>query len=216
MKWTLVGLALAAMVFLGTGATATPLTLTLSDGSNTVTVQDGGIGDSNAAPGAVTWIGSIGDWTINVTTGLGYPALGNLSWPHLDLNSVNYSEAAGTLTMLLTQGGFTSPAPPAFLLDIGGTTGGNVAAYACAGVSLGACEDVALGPFSSSPFSGSASFPFLDPGEDYQVGIKVVLTHTAAGVSSFDAELQSVPEPGTYALIGAGLLGLGLLRRRLS
>jgi len=27
---------------------------------------------------------------------------------------------------------------------------------------------------------------------------------------------QVVPEPGTYALIGAGLLGLGLLRRRMS
>lgn len=33
---------------------------------------------------------------------------------------------------------------------------------------------------------------------------------------SIDRSLNAVPEPGTYALIGAGLLGLGLLRRRLS
>lgn len=33
---------------------------------------------------------------------------------------------------------------------------------------------------------------------------------------SIDRSLNQVPEPGTYALIGAGLLGLGLLRRRLS
>jgi len=33
---------------------------------------------------------------------------------------------------------------------------------------------------------------------------------------SIDRSLNQVPEPGTYALIGAGLLGLGLLRRRMS
>jgi hypothetical protein len=33
---------------------------------------------------------------------------------------------------------------------------------------------------------------------------------------SIDRSLNPIPEPGTYALIGAGLLGLGLLRRRLS
>jgi len=33
---------------------------------------------------------------------------------------------------------------------------------------------------------------------------------------SIDRTLNAVPEPGTYALIGAGLLGLGLLRRRMS
>ncbi len=212
----MLGLALVAMVVLGTGATATPLTLSLNDGSNSVTVQDGGVNDSNPAAGVVTWIGSIGVWTVNVTTGLGYPALGNLSWPHLDLNSVNISSQAGTLTMLLTQGGFTSPPPPAFLYSIGGTTQGNVTAYACAGMALGDCEDVQLGPFSPTSFSGDAGFQLFDPGEDYSVGIKVILNHGQAGVSSFDAQVNSVPEPGTYALIGAGLLGLGLLRRRLS
>ena len=33
---------------------------------------------------------------------------------------------------------------------------------------------------------------------------------------SIDRTIEPVPAPGTYALIGAGLLGLGLLRRRLS
>lgn len=211
--------AVAALALAAAPVRATPLTLTLTDGSNTVTVQDGGMGDSNATNGAVTWSGSLGVWIVNVTTGVGYPVLGSPSWPILDLNSVNVSNGAGTLTLLLTQGGFTSPPPPGFLFNIGGTTNGTVTAYACAGVTLGNCEDVQLGPFNpvgSTAFSGSTSFPFADPDEDYQVGIKVVIHHNGATNSSFDAEVQPVPEPGTYALIGAGLLGLGLLRRRLS
>jgi len=48
----------------------------------------------------------------------------------------------------------------------------------------------------------------------------VQITHGASGnltrVTSFDANLRSVPEPGTILLIGTGLLGLaGLGRRRL-
>ena len=212
--------AVAALALAAAPAWATPLTLTLTDGSNTVTVQDGGGGDFNpTTSGAVTWIGALGVWSVNVSSGVGYPALGTLSWPVLDLNSINVSTAPGTLTLLLTQGGFTSPPPPGFLFNIGGTTNGTVTAYACAGVTLGNCEDVQLGPFNpvgSTAFSGSTSFPFADPDEAYQVGIKVVIHHNGATNSSFDAEVQPVPEPGTYALIGAGLLGLGLLRRRLS
>jgi len=208
--------AVAVLALAAAPAWGTPLTLTLTDGSNTVTVQDGGMGDSNGANGAVTWNGSLGVWSINVSTGVGSPPLGTLSWPILDLNSVNVSSGAGTLTLLLTQGGFTSPPPPGFLFNIGGTTNGTVTAYACAGVTLGNCEDVQLGPFNPIAFSGSTSFPFADPDKDYQVGIKVVIQHNRATNSSFDAEVQPVPEPGTYALIGAGLLGLGLLRRRLS
>ena len=209
----------AALALMAVPVGATPLTLTLSDGSNTVTVQDGGAGDSNSASGAVTWIGNLGVWVVNVSTGIGAPAVGTAYWPVLDLNSVNMSNAAGTLTLLLTQGGFASPPPLGFMFNIGGTTNGTVTAYACAGVTLGNCEDVQLGPFNpvgSTAFSGSTSFPFANPDEDYQVGIKVVIHHDSGTLSSFDAEVQPVPEPGTYALIGAGLLGLGLLRRRLS
>lgn len=81
---------------------------------------------------------------------------------------------------------------------------------------ISTCDDAALGPFSGGAFSGLTSFVKAIEDGTYEVGIQVVLTHEGAGVSSFDAELTGVPEPGTYALIGAGLLGLGMLRRRMS
>ena len=174
------------------------------------------MGDSNPAAGAVTWIGSLGVWNANVSTGIGYPLFGSLSWPYLDLNSVNTSTGSGTLTITLTQGGFEAPPPPGFLFQIGGTTQGTVNASACADTVLSTCNDAALGPFSGGAFSGMTSFVKAIEDGTYKVGIQVVLTHGGPGVSSFDAELTGIPEPGTYALIGAGLLGLGLLRRRMS
>ncbi len=208
---------LAVLVLTAGVSMGTPLTLKLDDGANpVVSVMDGGSGDSNPVVGAVTWIGSLGVWYVNVSTGLGYPVAGNLSWPYLDLNSINYSTAVGTLTLTLTQGGFTAPPPPGFLFQIGGTTQGTVNASACADPMITTCNDAALGPFSGGAFSGVTSFVKAIEDGTYEVGIQVVLRHAREGTSSFDAELAGVPEPGTYALIGAGLLGLGLLRRRMS
>ena len=48
------------------------LTLSASTGGS-VTVLDGGAGDSNPAAGVITFIGVIGVWTINVSTGTAPP-----------------------------------------------------------------------------------------------------------------------------------------------
>src|SRR5262245_12774628 len=82
-------------------AYATPM-LRISDGSSTITITDGGGTDANATSGVVTFIGSIGNWTLNVTTGISFSPNGKL-----DLNSIDGSSAAGgTLTLLLTDTGF--------------------------------------------------------------------------------------------------------------
>jgi hypothetical protein len=57
---------------------------------------------------------------------------------------------------------------------------------------------------NAGPYTGDATF-----------ASQFVITGSAFSFS-IDRSLNAVPEPGTYALIGAGLLGLGLLRRRMS
>lgn len=74
-------------------------------------------------------------------------------------------------------------------------------------IQVGACcwinPDVNLSN-NGGPYTGDAIFAseFVITGSSFSYSI--------------DRSLNQVPEPGTYALIGAGLLGLGLLRRRLS
>src|SRR3954471_15210385 len=125
----------AGVIALVGNATALP-TLYLSDGVNSVTVVDGGVGDSSPLAGVVTFNGSIGlNWTLNVTTGVSKPMLGSAKQPWMDLNSVNAtSKGAGSLTIMLSDNGF-GPASGKLTSKIGGTTQGKVTmnTYADAG-----------------------------------------------------------------------------------
>ena len=90
-----------AVVVVPSGAQATAL-LTLNDGVNPiVSIADQGAGDSNPFVGAVTWIGSLGVWNVNVATGFSESPI-----PHMDLNSFENSTAAGNLTITFTDTGY--------------------------------------------------------------------------------------------------------------
>jgi len=83
--------AIVLSLTLGMSAWATPMRLQLINGSTVVNIVDGGSNDSNTGTGAVTYIGGIGNWDINVTTALGSSALAPVG--HMDLTSININSS---------------------------------------------------------------------------------------------------------------------------
>ena len=210
-----------AVFLVGGTVSATPM-LTLSDGINPmVTISDGAGLDSNPAAGAVTYIGAIGNWVINVSTGVTKPIIGQANYPILDLNSVNTtSGGAGVMTIAFSEKGFSLPdGLGGFSTAVGGTTNGTVQIdtylddVTNTELTLGTHLSQ-LGPFGPVAFSGSA-VKEINPTDPFSLTLVATVTHAYGTNSSFDAELSPVPEPATMLLFGTGLLGIATLRRKI-
>jgi hypothetical protein len=218
----------AALLAVGFGALAAApaaravSTLRLSDdgGATWVTISDGAVGDNNGNAGVVTFIDDIGSWLVNVTTGITKPTVGSSTDPYMDLNSVNVSTSGPA--SLVIQWSDTDFGPlinaVSMVALIGGTTAGTVtySTYYDPGNALFGLTNQLAPPSVSTPGAFASTFGGLLPATQGQFSItqQIVISHTGAGSSSFDAELK-VPEGGaTLTLLGGALLGVGLLRRK--
>jgi len=68
-----------------------------------VVITDNGVGDANSLAGAITYLGSLNNLTLNITTGISQPLIGSVdNYAALHLNSVNIQVGgAGALRLTL-------------------------------------------------------------------------------------------------------------------
>jgi hypothetical protein len=165
------------------------------------------------ANGFISVNGALGVWSYNVTTGLSKPAIGGVTQPTMDLNTVDVtSSGPATLKIMLTDMGFaTDPTwSSATLVSAwGGTSGGTVTLdqiFDPSNTEFGtSIYTLSSGPWLKGAFSDTQSLAvLLDPA--FSITEVAVITHAGAATTSFDATSTVVPVPGAILL---GFLGLG-------
>jgi hypothetical protein len=221
-------LATLAVVLVFSPTASATLQLTLSSGGTTLTLNDctlgsaaacilGGFTDVNGAAGQITYIGSVGNWSLNVSTG----TVGTN--PLIDLNSVNTlggtsGTGANALTVMFSGTNFTGAGP--FTSSVGGTLAAGHSltyqGYVNANNTLnGTTTPIgSLLSFSNPPANFSGSVSGGSATGLFSLTQVVVLSGTASGTSSFDASIDAVPEPVSVSLLGGVLLLTATALRR--
>lgn len=192
-------------------AASATVQLRLSDGINTIVVADQGPDDLDPAVGVVVYQGPVGStWVLTLSTAVSKPVIGSAGVPQMDLNCLNISSGAGTLSVELTDTDFTGSGD--FVASIGGTTEGSV--------SFATWTDAGNAAFGkATPMTSQGPFPPISYGENamttaatpapYSITLQVNIVHTGPGLTGFDAFVHVTPPPTEEGHTGCRTTGGG-------
>ena len=206
-KWSRRFAAAAALAGLAMAAATAPARataiLTVSDGTNAWTQT----GDGSSP---ISIAAADGSWTV-LAGGATKPFSGAWYNPDMHLGAIGWG--IGKLTISFSDDGFWANGSTDFLTGVGGYLGDHAGLTLDSWTTLGSLGS--LGPFTASGAFSDSVMTAQTMSGTYGLTLSANLTHLGPDISSFDAGVKEVPEPGTLALFGAGLLGcVFFLRRR--
>jgi hypothetical protein len=210
---------LSAATLWSASASANPVLRFINSGAATVDVIDNGIGDIDGTSGNIATLYAGGVFGVDLQFGSSNTLAGP---PPSIVQKLFYtvtSTGAGTLTMQISEKDLTLADLNNAFLSFGGTTSigeVSVAAYVDAGNTLFATTTSLLsaGPVGGPAFNGDLQTVLTGTANPFSLTLEVTFEHFGAAVTTGDAELTLLPEPMSTALLGLGLLGAGLMRRR--
>lgn len=223
---------LVVWLFGASTASAGPILLTLTSGSDVVSITDNGLGDLNPELGIVQFYGSLGTLELSLTTGISAPIIGSPSLAQLHLDNVSINAlGAGALTVTLSNSNMFLPdlSPGTQVqadANVGGVLTTSPGSTATAtfqswvdSSATGSFAVFAPGPvasdYGSFAFSDTQAFIYGGGGVPLSLFTRAVVSFTGPGVLSFNSDLSiHTPEPASLMLFGSGLLGLAAIVRR--